>query len=384
MQVNNMLVNYYNYNYPLMNNLYYQQQLYQQNIKQQLYQQNMMFNINYTNVNFINQANFVHQNNFQPCYQNSLYNRPNNSYKKQNNKNSSIKPGKKFFSKKKENYKEEKEKEENKYFKLADRRRKSSISTDRTSRCDSSFNNSILSEDEKELEKEKGKKEINKKALLTNLSKKNPNYKKKLSNITEASESSKNSKDDDDDNNSEKDIEDLENSFFSDTETDDKEENKIENGKKFEKKEENGKFGKKGTQGIQEIQEVHGKKFENEKIFFENEKFEKNVEKNVNENNISLDKKKEYSGNPAFENIEVLRVNVKLEGGKNAVFRLKRYDDVFETIKLFCEINSVDEKLIKPLIIKSLSTLNTIYQIMNSKVNEEQIEIMKKIQKDII
>ena len=374
MQVNNMLVNYYNYNYPLTNNLYYQQQLYQQNIKQQLYQQNMMYNINYTNVNFINQANFVHQNNFQPCYQNSLYNRPNNSYKKQNNKNSNIKPGKKFFSKKKENYKEEKEKEkeENKYFKLADRRRKSSISTDRTSRCDSSFNNSILSEDEKELEKEKGKKEINKKALLTNLSKKNPNYKKKLSNISEASESSKNSNDND--NNSEDDNKDLENSFFSDEEIDDKDENKIENGKKFEK---SGKFGKKETQGIQ------GKKFENEKIFFENEKFEKKVEKNANENNISY-KKKEYVGNPALENIEVLRVNVKLEGGKNAVFKLKRYDDVFETIKLFCEINSVDEKLIKPLIIKPLSTLNTIYQIMNSKVNEEQIEIMKKIQKDII
>ena len=88
-------------------------------------------------------------------------------------------------------------------------------------------------------------------------------------------------------------------------------------------------------------------------------------------------------GNPALENIEVLRVNVKLEEGKNAVFKLKRYDDDFETIKLFCEINSIDEKLIKPLIIKSLSILNTIYQIMNSKVDDEQIEIMKKIKKKI-
>ena len=166
----------------------------------------------------------------------------------------------------------------------------------------------------------------------------------------------------------------MENSFFSDEEIDDKDENKIENGKKFEK---SGKFGKKETQGIQ------GKKFENEKIFFENEKFEKKVEKNANENNIS-NKKKEYVGNPALENIEVLRVNVKLEGGKNAVFKLKRYDDVFETIKLFCEINSVDEQLIKPLIIKSLSTLNTIYQIMNSKIDEGQIEIMKNIKKEMI
>ena len=374
MQVNNMLINNYNYNCPLMNNYYYQQ-LYQQNMKQQLYQQYMMYNINYTNINYIiNQENFINQkkNNFQN-YQNSLYNKPNYIYKKQNNKISNIKPGKKLFNGNKSNYIEEKE--ENKIFNLTNRRRKSSISTDRTTRCDSSFNNSILSEDEKELKKEEGKKQTSKKSLLINLSKKNPNYKKKLSNISEASESSKNSNDND--NNSEDDNKDLENSFFSDEEIDDKDENKIENGKKFEK---SGKFGIKETQGIQGIQ---GKKFENEKIFFENEKFEKKVEKNANENNISY-KKKEYVGNPALENIEVLRVNVKLEGGKNAVFKLKRYDDVFETIKLFCEINSVDEKLIKPLIIKSLSTLNTIYQIMNSKVNEEQIEIMKKIQKDII
>jgi hypothetical protein len=302
-----------------------------------------------------------------------LYNEPNYIYKKQNNKISNIKPGKKLFNGNKSNYIEEKE--ENKIFNLTNRRRKSSISTDRTTRCDSSFNNSILSEDEKELKKEEGKKQTSKKSLLINLSKKNPNYKKKLSNISEASESSKNSNDND--NNSEDDNKDLENSFFSDEELDDKDENKIENGKKFEK---SGKFGIKETQGIQGIQ---GKKFENEKIFFENEKFEKKVEKNANENNISY-KKKEYVGNPALENIEVLRVNVKLEGGKNAVFKLKRYDDVFETIKLFCEINSVDEQLIKPLIIKSLSTLNTIYQIMNSKVDEEQIEIMKNIKKEMI
>ena len=374
MQVNNMLINNYNYNCPLMNNYYYQQ-LYQQNMKQQLYQQYMMYNINYTNINYIiNQENFINQkkNNFQN-YQNSLYNKPNYIYKKQNNKISNIKPGKKLFNGNKSNYIEEKE--ENKIFNLTNRRRKSSISTDRTTRCDSSFNNSILSEDEKELKKEEGKKQTSKKSLLINLSKKNPNYKKKLSNISEASESSKNSNDND--NNSEDDNKDLENSFFSDEEIDDKDENKIENGKKFEK---SGKFGIKETQGIQGIQ---GKKFENEKIFFENEKFEKKVEKNANENNISY-KKKEYVGNPALENIEVLRVNVKLEGGKNAVFKLKRYDDVFETIKLFCEINSVDEQLIKPLIIKSLSTLNSIYQIMNSKVDEEQIEIMKNIKKEMI
>jgi hypothetical protein len=86
-----------------------------------------------------------------------------------------------------------------------------------------------------------------------------------------------------------------------------------------------------------------------------------------------------YQGNPDFENTVILNVNVKISKDKTAVFRLKRYDDLFLTIKLFCEINSIDEKLMKPLIIKSLTTLNTIYQVMNSKLDNEQINILKEI-----
>ena len=48
---------------------------------------------------------------------------------------------------------------------------------------------------------------------------------------------------------------------------------------------------------------------------------------------------------------------------------------------MFCEINSVDEKLIKPLIIKSLSALNTIYQVMNSQLDNQQINVLKTIKK---
>ena len=86
-----------------------------------------------------------------------------------------------------------------------------------------------------------------------------------------------------------------------------------------------------------------------------------------------------YQGNPAFENTVILNVQVKLSKDRTEVFKLKRYDDLFLTIKLFCEINSVDEELIKPLIIKSLSTINTIYQIMNTKLDDEQINILKNI-----
>ena len=107
-------------------------------------------------------------------------------------------------------------------------------------------------------------------------------------------------------------------------------------------------------------------------------------DKNKNCNNIcdlkeNEKKEEKYIGNPAFENTVILNVNVKISKDRTAIFKLKRFDDLFLTIKLFCEINSVDEKLIKPLIIKSLSTLNTIYQIMNSKLDEHQINTLKEI-----
>ena len=120
-----------------------------------------------------------------------------------------------------------------------------------------------------------------------------------------------------------------------------------------------------------------------EKVIY-SEKIENKVENKteIQQKLNNIGKKNEYGdykGNPKFENTEILRVNVKISKDKISVFKLKRYDDIFETIKLFCEINSVDEKLIKPLIIKSLSTLNTIYQVMNSKLDNQQMNLLKEI-----
>ncbi len=104
---------------------------------------------------------------------------------------------------------------------------------------------------------------------------------------------------------------------------------------------------------------------------------EKITDLKENDTKILVDEK--HQTNPAFENTEILNVQVKISKDKTAIFKLKRFDDLFLTIKLFCEINSVDEKLIKPLIIKSLSTLNTIYQVMNSKLDGNQIRVLKNI-----
>jgi hypothetical protein len=83
--------------------------------------------------------------------------------------------------------------------------------------------------------------------------------------------------------------------------------------------------------------------------------------------------------NPIAENTEVLNVNVKISENKSAVFKLRRFDDLFLTVKLFCEINSIDEKLMKPIIIKALCALNNIYQVINAKLDDKLIKKLKML-----
>ena len=104
-----------------------------------------------------------------------------------------------------------------------------------------------------------------------------------------------------------------------------------------------------------------------------------NVQKNKFDNNIEVEKFQPI--NPYLENTEILKVNVKTSKNETVIFKLRRFDDLFLTIKLFCEINSIDEKFIKPFIIKSLCTLNTIYQLYNSQISNEDIFVLKKIKK---
>jgi hypothetical protein len=83
--------------------------------------------------------------------------------------------------------------------------------------------------------------------------------------------------------------------------------------------------------------------------------------------------------NPLIENTEILNIKVKIEKNNYVIFKLRRFDDLFLTVKLFCEINSIEEKLIKPIITMVLCGLNTIYQIYNTKLEINNIHILKKI-----
>lgn len=80
-----------------------------------------------------------------------------------------------------------------------------------------------------------------------------------------------------------------------------------------------------------------------------------------------------------MENTEILSVNIRINPNKTVIFKLRRFDDLFYTVKCFCEINHIDSKLIRPLIIKILCTLNNIYQICNSKLEQKNINSLQII-----
>ena len=83
--------------------------------------------------------------------------------------------------------------------------------------------------------------------------------------------------------------------------------------------------------------------------------------------------------NAVLENTEILNVNVKISKDKNALFKVRRFDDLFLTVKLFCEINSIDEKMMKPIITQALSTLNSIYQIYNTQIDMKNIRVLRML-----
>ena len=42
-------------------------------------------------------------------------------------------------------------------------------------------------------------------------------------------------------------------------------------------------------------------------------------------------------------NIDFLKIYFKISENNTAIFKLKRFDDIFLTIQYFCEINNLDE-----------------------------------------
>ena len=79
------------------------------------------------------------------------------------------------------------------------------------------------------------------------------------------------------------------------------------------------------------------------------------------------------------ENTAVLCVSLKISAKENLVFKIRRYDDMFKTVQMFCEINNLETSFIRPLIIYVIKTMNMIYGVMNMKLTEDDISYLHMI-----
>ena len=94
----------------------------------------------------------------------------------------------------------------------------------------------------------------------------------------------------------------------------------------------------------------------------------------------SLDKENEKEK----ENTDILSINIKVSDEDNLVFKIRRYDDMFKTVKIFCEINKLEPKYIRPLILYIIKALNGIYGIVNLKLSEEEKKFLCGLKEKIV
>lgn len=92
-----------------------------------------------------------------------------------------------------------------------------------------------------------------------------------------------------------------------------------------------------------------------------------------NEEASNLNSQKSSIIDPKKENTCILEINLKLSNNKIHNFKLNRFDDLFETVQIFCQINRLNSNLYIPIIINIMKALNSIYGIFNLKLNEKEL-----------
>ena len=99
----------------------------------------------------------------------------------------------------------------------------------------------------------------------------------------------------------------------------------------------------------------------------------------VNKDNTSSLTTTTHNDDKDKENTDVLCVNLKISPNETLVFKIRRYDDMFKTVKMFCEINNLDASYIRPLITYVIKTMNMIYGIMNMKLTYDEVSYLQMI-----
>ena len=83
-------------------------------------------------------------------------------------------------------------------------------------------------------------------------------------------------------------------------------------------------------------------------------------------------KNKFDTNNKINENENIVILILKLKIGKNDIryFYLKKYDNLFESIQKFIDMNKINQKLTKPIIISIFKALNKVFYLINNRIGK--------------
>lgn len=103
------------------------------------------------------------------------------------------------------------------------------------------------------------------------------------------------------------------------------------------------------------------------------------TKKNKNKNNFNkFNSPKENTTN---ENTVILTLKIKVAKNDYRTFNLKKYDDLFISLKKFFDLNQIKQELVKPIITKIFSALNKIFWLLNNKIGIYDQEYLNSLYK---
>ena len=103
--------------------------------------------------------------------------------------------------------------------------------------------------------------------------------------------------------------------------------------------------------------------------------------KNLNEKIIKAKEKRDINKKEENENFIILEIIVNING-KNILFKLRKFDDMFEVCKKACKDNKINEGYTNFFVYNIIKALNSIYGIYNLCLKDEEIKFLQNLKEN--
>ena len=103
--------------------------------------------------------------------------------------------------------------------------------------------------------------------------------------------------------------------------------------------------------------------------------------KTLNEKTIKRKEKNDINKKEENENITILEIIVNING-KKILFKLRKFDDMFEVSKKACKDNKINEGYTNFFVYNIIKALNSIYGIYNLCLKDEEIKFLQNLKEN--